>query len=159
MALTGPGFTRFFITFRPMLRTDITPNMHWHSKLQVALTGILSVPPQTRVPGNRELSARLRFSDNGRSVQEVLTRGEMVKPRGLHQPMCLSWVWLYRNDEPEQRFVMSNLDLGYVISVVRNVSHSAFVAVSDDDFSLLEFRRYSSFSKSQIRKTPSDTPM
>ena len=26
--------------------------------------------------------------------------------------MCLSWVWLYRNDEPEQRFVMSNLDLG-----------------------------------------------
>ncbi|MGY2894702.1 transposase [Deinococcus sp. UYEF24] len=36
----------------------------------------------------------------------------MVKPRGLHQLMCLSWVWLYRNDEPEQRFVVSNLDLG-----------------------------------------------
>ena len=53
-----------------------------------------------------------RKLEDGRSVQEILTRGEMVKPRGLHQPMCLSWVWLYRNDEPEQRFVMSNLNLG-----------------------------------------------
>ena len=53
-----------------------------------------------------------RKLEEGRSVQEILTRGEMVKPRGLHQPMCLSWVWLYRNDEPEQRFVMSNLNLG-----------------------------------------------
>lgn len=26
--------------------------------------------------------------------------------------MCVSWIWLYRNKEPEQRFVMSNLDLG-----------------------------------------------
>jgi hypothetical protein len=42
----------------------------------------------------------------------VKTRGELVKPTGLHQPMTVSWVWLYRNAAPEQRFVMSNLDLG-----------------------------------------------
>lgn len=53
-----------------------------------------------------------RKLEDGRSVREVLTRGEMVKPTGLHQPMTLSWVWLYRNAEPEQRFVMPNLDLG-----------------------------------------------
>ncbi|WP_051097059.1 hypothetical protein [Deinococcus aquatilis] len=28
--------------------------------------------------------------------------------------MCVSWVWLHRNHEPEQRFVMSNLNLGGV---------------------------------------------
>lgn len=53
-----------------------------------------------------------RRLEDGRSVREILTRGEVVKPRGLHQPMCVSWVWLYRNKEPEQRFVMSNLELG-----------------------------------------------
>ena len=53
-----------------------------------------------------------RKLEDGRSVREVLARGEVVKPRGLHQPMTLSWVWLYRNKEPEQRFVMSNLELG-----------------------------------------------
>ncbi len=33
-----------------------------------------------------------RKLEDGRSVREVLVRGEVVKPRGLHQPMCLSWV-------------------------------------------------------------------
>ena len=33
-----------------------------------------------------------RKLEDDRSVQEILTRGEMVKPRGLRQPMCLSWV-------------------------------------------------------------------
>jgi transposase len=51
------------------------------------------------------------------------------------------------------------LNWEYVISVVRNVSHSVFDAVSDDKLPLLEFLRFSSFSKSEIRKTPSDTPM
>ncbi|KQR00640.1 hypothetical protein ASF71_21655 [Deinococcus sp. Leaf326] len=41
-----------------------------------------------------------------------MVRGSLVKPCGLDQTMCISWVWLYRNTEPEQRFVMSNLDLG-----------------------------------------------
>ncbi|WP_189093951.1 transposase, partial [Deinococcus ruber] len=53
-----------------------------------------------------------RKLEDGRRIQDVHTRGELVKPRGLHQRMCVSWVWLYRNAEPEQRFVMSNLDLG-----------------------------------------------
>ncbi|KQQ98230.1 hypothetical protein ASF71_22050 [Deinococcus sp. Leaf326] len=54
-----------------------------------------------------------RLSD-GRQVRDLMVRGSLVQPKGLHQTMCVSWVWLYRNKEPEQRFVMSNLDLGGV---------------------------------------------
>ncbi|OLV16784.1 hypothetical protein BOO71_0010870 [Deinococcus marmoris] len=49
---------------------------------------------------------------DGRQMRDLMVRGSLVKPTGLDQAMCVSWVWLYRNKEPEQRFVMSNLDLG-----------------------------------------------
>ena len=53
-----------------------------------------------------------RKLEDGRQVRDLMVRGSLVKPCGLDQAMCVSWVWLYRNKEPEQRFVMSNLDLG-----------------------------------------------
>ena len=68
MALMGPGFTRFSITFRQIPRADISLNMHWHNNLQVALTGFLSVPRQTRVPSNRKFSARSEIFDTGDCV-------------------------------------------------------------------------------------------
>lgn len=54
-----------------------------------------------------------RLSD-GRQVRDLMVRDNLVQPKGLSQTMCVSWVWLYRNKELEQRFVMSNLDLGGV---------------------------------------------
>ncbi|WP_415791848.1 transposase, partial [Deinococcus saxicola] len=53
-----------------------------------------------------------RKLEDGRQMRDLMVRGSLVKPCGLDQAMCVSWVWLYRNKEPEQRFVMSNLDLG-----------------------------------------------
>lgn len=53
-----------------------------------------------------------RKLEDGRQLRDLMVRGSLVKPTGLDQTMCISWVWLYRNKEPEQRFVMSNLDLG-----------------------------------------------
>lgn len=55
-----------------------------------------------------------RTLTDGRHLRDLTVRGSLVKPTGLDQIMCVSWVWLYRNKEPEQRFVMSNLDLGGV---------------------------------------------
>nr|WP_232337937.1 transposase [Deinococcus arboris] len=51
---------------------------------------------------------------DGRQVRDLMVRGSLVQPKGLHQTMYISWVWLYRDKEPEQRFVMSNLNLGGV---------------------------------------------
>ena len=53
-----------------------------------------------------------RKLEDGRQLRDLMVRGSLVKPTGLDQTMCISWVWLYRNKEAEQRFVMSNLDLG-----------------------------------------------
>lgn len=52
-----------------------------------------------------------RALTDGRQVRDLTVRGGVVGLRDLDPPMCISWVWLYRNKEPEQRFVMSNLDL------------------------------------------------
>lgn len=41
-----------------------------------------------------------------------MTRGYRAQLQGLKPTMYVSWVWLYRNKEPEQRFVMSNINLG-----------------------------------------------
>ncbi|KQR07168.1 hypothetical protein ASF71_21125 [Deinococcus sp. Leaf326] len=46
-----------------------------------------------------------RKLEDGRQVRDLMVRGSLVKPTGLDQTMCISWVWLYRNTEPEQRFV------------------------------------------------------
>ncbi|MDP9766101.1 transposase [Deinococcus enclensis] len=51
---------------------------------------------------------------DGRKVEDLTVRGSMVQLQGLRQPVCISWVWLYRNEEPEQRFVMSNRRMGGV---------------------------------------------
>lgn len=53
-----------------------------------------------------------RNLEDGRQMRDLMVRGSRVKLTGLDQTMYVSWVWLYRNKEPEQRFVMSNLDLG-----------------------------------------------
>ncbi|MFB9995277.1 transposase [Deinococcus oregonensis] len=55
-----------------------------------------------------------RKLEDGRQVRDLMVRGDLVKPCGLDQIMCISWVWLHRNKEPEQRFVMANLNLGGV---------------------------------------------
>jgi Transposase DDE domain len=53
-----------------------------------------------------------RALTDGRQVRDITVPGSVVGLRGLDAPMCVFWVWLYRNKEPEQRFVRSNLDLG-----------------------------------------------
>lgn len=55
-----------------------------------------------------------RALTDGRHVADLTTRGTRATPKGLRQAMTISWVWLYRNAEPEQRFVMSNRTLGGV---------------------------------------------
>ncbi|SMB83974.1 hypothetical protein [Deinococcus hopiensis] len=50
--------------------------------------------------------------EDGRQVRHLMVRGSLLRPTGLDHVMCISWVWLYRNKAPEQRFVRSNLDLG-----------------------------------------------
>ena len=54
----------------------------------------------------------IRKLEDSRQLRDPMVRGSRVKPRGLDPTMCVSWVWSYRNKEPEPRFVMSNLDLG-----------------------------------------------
>ncbi|KQR15472.1 transposase [Deinococcus sp. Leaf326] len=44
-----------------------------------------------------------RKLEDGRQVRDLMVRESLVKPIGLDQTMCISWVWLYRNTEPEQR--------------------------------------------------------
>lgn len=53
-----------------------------------------------------------RTLTDGRQLRDLKAKGSLVEPTGLGQVMCVSWVWLRGGKEPEQRFVMSNLDLG-----------------------------------------------
>ena len=39
-----------------------------------------------------------RKLEDGRQVRDLMVRGSLVKPQGLDQTMCVSWVWLYRNN-------------------------------------------------------------
>jgi len=55
---------------------------------------------------------RNRTLVNGTPVHELTTRGCKVQLQDLKPTMYVSWAWLYRNKEPEQRFVMSNINLG-----------------------------------------------
>ncbi|MFN4249520.1 transposase [Deinococcus sp.] len=55
---------------------------------------------------------RNRTLANGTPIHELMTRGYKAQLQGLEPTMYVSWAWLYRNKEPEQRFVMSNINLG-----------------------------------------------
>ena len=87
-----------------------------------------------------------RKLEDGRQVRDLMIRGSLVKPTGLDQPMCVSWVWLYRNTEPEQRFVMSNLNLGgkYLACVGRRRWRiEGFVKTVKGRFGLARFAQHS----------------
>ncbi|WP_019587759.1 hypothetical protein [Deinococcus apachensis] len=40
--------------------------------------------------------------EGGQQIRDLMVRGSLVKPTGLDQAMCVSWVWLSHNKEPEQ---------------------------------------------------------
>ncbi|PTA66744.1 transposase [Deinococcus arcticus] len=83
---------------------------------------------------------------DGTSIHQLMTRGCKAQLKDLVPTMYISWVWLYRNKEPEQRFVMSNVDLGgtYLARVgKRRWRIEAFFKTIKGRFGLARFAQHS----------------